>query len=360
MAALMPLAESSYSLRGNDGKPLTPYISDSPLKDRETRMKWLIENVGLAHHGKEAKVETLKLDDLLPPSEQIKKRMEHADLIVVTSQEIDLMGEQSTEGKLLARSVMESIIQFIVRGIRVLSNLGCEKIILTTDHGFIFGEDVEDHMKITSPGGNISELHRRIWIGQGGIEDPAFFRQKGLPFGVNDDIEVAVPWGFGVFKAKGSAGAYFHGGMSPQELIIPLLELSSKGKQEQLPSIVKWDIIPLKETIITRVFTVKILGTSSSFDFIPPKIRLEMRDSKDEKGSPSIAEPFDASYGFDDETKEIQLKTRIGDDLNIEVNEIRLVLIREPKSKSVDIQMIDTSTGVNIKIIKNIRVNLSI
>ena len=40
-------------------------------------------------------------------------------------------------------------------------------------------------------------------------------------FGVNSEYDIATPRTFACFKAKGGARAYFHGGLSPQELIIP-------------------------------------------------------------------------------------------------------------------------------------------
>ena len=43
---------------------------------------------------------------------------------------------------------------------------------------------------------------------------------------MESDLDIATPWTFACFKSKGGARAYFHGGLSPQELIIPVVAMT--------------------------------------------------------------------------------------------------------------------------------------
>jgi hypothetical protein len=66
------------------------------------------------------------------------------------------------------------------------------------------------------------ELHRRCWIGRGGSNPPATVRVHGAQLGYDTDLDFVFPSGDGVFKAGGDL-SYHHGGLSLQELIVPVL-----------------------------------------------------------------------------------------------------------------------------------------
>ena len=52
----------------------------------------------------------------------------------------------------------------------------------------------------------------------------------------NDEVYVTVPIGVDVFKTKGPGMNYVHGGFSLEEVIVPILEISSKkGAKNQRP-----------------------------------------------------------------------------------------------------------------------------
>src|SRR5579863_9693851 len=69
---------------------------------------------------------------------------------------------------------------------------------------------------------------QRVWVGRGGAAGGASFLRAPLSaFQLSHDptLEIAVPWGFGGFKASGGSLAYFHGGLSPQEIVVPVVEV---------------------------------------------------------------------------------------------------------------------------------------
>lgn len=76
--------------------------------------------------------------------------------------------------------------------------------------------------KTDPPGGQTLEIHRRCWIGHGGATPPGTVRLSGPQIGCDTDLEFIFPTGVGVFKT---------GGLSLQEMIVPVLTLKM-GKEE--------------------------------------------------------------------------------------------------------------------------------
>ena len=74
------------------------------------------------------------------------------------------------------------------------------------------------------------------------------------------------PGALGAFRVPGGASAYFHGGMSPQELAIPVLSLIPKQTAASAaPSAdVEWDIRLGSRKITTRVISVRVGGRSAA------------------------------------------------------------------------------------------------
>ena len=220
MASLLPGAQQSASIVSINGGNIALAINGTVIKDRKDRLKFLKSNV-------EAPVFDTKLDDLLPkPSKKVSEGIRNANLILITSQEIDLLGEGNNIA--LARWTMDEVLRQLKQAFRILGQQGVKTIIFTADHGYLFADELSSDMKIDSPKGSVADLHRRAWIGQGGETSSAYLRAHLSDFGIASDLDIAVPWGFACFKVKGGADAYFHGGMSPQELIIPVVTLRPK------------------------------------------------------------------------------------------------------------------------------------
>jgi hypothetical protein len=227
------------------------------LRERKDRVACL------QHWGELASktVYEIKLGDLLlfSPTKKLKIAVNEADLVSVTSQEIDEQGEIGNIPT--ARQCMDQVLSMLPRAIKLLADLGCETIIMASDHGYVFGEELDTDMKIDPPGVQTSDLHRRVWVGVGGSREDTFLRVPLSRMGLAEDLEVAVPWGYGAFKAPGGANAYFHGGMSPQEMVIPIVSLHPKHSAEAAPSAdLSWELVLNSRKISTRFLTLQVGG----------------------------------------------------------------------------------------------------
>src|SRR6266478_5773877 len=275
MAALLPKAYESAKVVSVGGGKLALEISGEVIKDRKDRVAFLKANAGVP-------VFDAKLEDLFPkPGKKIKEGIQNAKLTLITSQEIDELGEADNLAQ--ARLQIDGVLSHLRRGVRVLADHGIKNIVLVADHGHLFADEIGEDMKIEAPGGKVEDLHRRVWVGVGGTSEPSYLRASLSSLGVDSEFDIATPWTFAVFKSKGGGRAYFHGGLSPQELIVPVVVMHSTAKPLAPATSIQWTLSPGTPKLTTRFFSVQIAGTeteSSLFGFEPPKVRIELRANK--------------------------------------------------------------------------------
>jgi hypothetical protein len=266
MAALLPGADQGAKVVYVGGGKLGMEIARTTIKDRKDRVAFL-----KAHAG--AVVFDAKLDDLLKPSKKVRDGIQGAGLVLITSQEIDELCEADNITQ--ARRQMDGVLNDLRRGFRVLAGLGVKTIVLAADHGHLFGEEIGEDMKIEAPGGETADLHRRVWVGLGGTSEPSYLRLPLRTFGVESEFDLATPYTFACFKSKGGARAYFHGGLSPQEVIIPVVVMTPTAQAlAGPPTGIQWILSTGSKKLSTRFFSVQVGGSSTGlFGLEPPKVR---------------------------------------------------------------------------------------
>jgi hypothetical protein len=338
MAALLPKAGESAKVVAVGGGKLALETGGKVIKDRKDRVAFLKENAGVP-------VFDAKLEDLLPKAgKKVKEGIESAKLILITSQEIDDLGEGDNITQ--ARLQIDSVLGQLRRGVRVLADNRINAIVLVADHGHLFADEVSEDMKIESPGGKVEDLHRRVWVGIGGNSEPSYLRTSLASLGVESEFDIATPWTFAVFKTKGGGRAYFHGGLSPQELIVPVVVMHPAAKPPATSTGIQWTLTPGTAKLTTSFFSVQIAGTeseSSLFELEPPKVRIELRANKK-----CVSVPVSASYGFENATGEVKLKVAEDDNKRIEPNTVTVMLSEEISQKTVGVYLLDATTGAEL------------
>lgn len=348
MAALLPGAHANAKVVTTGGGKLALEISGTVVKDRKDRVAFLKKHAGV-------EVFDAKLDALLPkPSKKVREGIANAQLILVTSQEIDELCEKDNITQ--ARRQMDGVLNDLRRGLRVLLDLGVQRIVLAADHGHLFGEELSEDMKVDAPGGETVDLHRRVWVGNGGKADDAFLRLPLGSLGMQGEFDLATPWTFACFKCKGGARAYFHGGLSPQELLVPVMTIGPSAKPTSgRPVGIVWTITPGSQKLSTRFFSVQITGVNTGlFDIAPPKVRVELRA----KGK-TISRAVSASYGFEEATGDVALRNDETNTKNIAPNTVTLMVIEEPDQKNVGLYLLDAATGAELSRLEKIEVTIA-
>ena len=243
MAALLPGAASSFSVVEHKGN-LASQIGENVMPTLKERKKYL----------KAIRPDSvdIPLDDLLLwSSARVGKKLGESPLVIVRSQEIDAMGESGQE--LAARQVMGSIIGNLARAVRKLSKLGIEQFVITSDHGHQFSTRKGEDMTMDRPGGETVDQHRRCWTGHGGHTTAASVRVTGAQLGYSTDMDFIFPRGLAVFKSGGDL-AFHHGGISLQEMVIPVITLRMPSREQDAPASSSVKIVGHPSTLTNRTF----------------------------------------------------------------------------------------------------------
>lgn len=336
MAALLPGASASFSVDVNKGK-LTTCIEDVQMPNIQARLKFL--------KAKVPDVAEMPIGKLLQSSQgRLKKTVDKASLVVVRSQEIDFLGEGNDDW--LARQVMDTTIGNIARAVRKLAGLGIEQFVITADHGHLFSSRKEEDMRMDPPGGDTASIHRRCWMGRGGQTPSGTVRVMGTELGYNTDLDVIFPTGTAVFSTQGGL-SYHHGGISLQEMLVPVISLRFPASVEEMSSL-EIALEDCPHTLTNRTFGVKVAVASDLFQQEPVILRLILLSGGEQVGQTGMA--IDAD--FDRTTGCVAVKpgttASIGLMLIRDDCETVQIVVQDPKTDAVLAQSADISVNLGI------------
>ncbi|HSZ04633.1 MAG TPA: PglZ domain-containing protein [Solirubrobacteraceae bacterium] len=287
MAALLPGASASFSVIAGNGK-LAARVDDSVMADLVARLKFFKLAV--------PDLVELTLDKLLHTREsKLATMIGAAPLILIRSQDIDLAGEMADS---VARHVMDTTIGNIARAVRKLAAAGVESFVITADHGHQFTSRKDEDMRTDSPGGDTVELHRRCWAGRGGTTPPGTVRVSGAELGYDTDLDFIFPTGLGVFKAGGGL-SYHHGGISLQEMVIPVLSFRVATRRETKPLGRRVDLTDVPQQLTNRTFGVRlsVVGDVLTTEPISLRVVLIAGDQQVGQAGMAVGADLDSSSG---------------------------------------------------------------
>lgn len=319
MANLCPGAARSFSV-DEIGGSLIVTVAGTQVATVDDRKKLLRGAVG--------DFTDLELGKCVQLGEQaLRKEIEGAKAVLIRSTEFDVHGEA---GLLSAAWTGFADTQATLpRVVAKLARAGVRRVVITADHGFIaLSRRLGDAYKIDPPRGGSGELHRRAWIGRGGVDHPSVVRIPLASTGVSTDLDLLVPRGLALFKAGGSK-QFFHGGLSPQELIVPVIVADLAVAPELGSVTVNIDIVG--GVISTGIFAATVTFRGNLFT-TSVVVRAVARRGKDlVVGRVINGDGFDAESGTVDvpSTKEVRLVFQVtkrldpNDQVEVEVLDAR-------------------------------------
>jgi len=329
MAALMPGAEKGMAVVTTPAGKLAAQVGEARLAGAADRLKLLESVTG-------GTLLDITLDELLTSPKyatpaQLKERLTGKRLVVIRAVEIDSEGESDLI--LPARRGMSRALADLKKAVHRLAAAGVERFVITADHGYLFIDHLNEAMKIDPPaGGEEISRHRRCWVGRGGDRRPAFVRFKAAELGMGGDLEFAFPRGLGAFKAPGAASSYYHGGLTLQELVVPVLTFRMPAPEQALAG----DVFNIRldpPRVTNRFFMVTVLYARTLFSPPARRVRLEIMANGQLAGHAKAAQ-----YGYDPSSEEITLES--GKD-----NTVTLFFNADQASGDMVIQMKDAESG---------------
>jgi hypothetical protein len=160
-------------------------------------------------------------------------------------------------------------------------------MLLTADHGFLFQQDDVDKGDMaplpaaeewTFPG-------QRFAIGKRIAEDPTVKVFSAEALGVGGDWSAAFPLSLGRFVRPGSGKRYVHGGISLQEVVVPVVRIH-KARTDDTGQ-VEVDLLRVPAKITTGQISIALFQDRPAIDKVLPRT---LRVGVYAKGSTSISE----------------------------------------------------------------------
>jgi len=219
MAALMPYADGNIRLV-KEGENLVPHVKDQKVVIPTDRLEYMRGLYGDRCHM----IELAGLLTKKPP-----KWSQTVDLLLIKTTDIDTIGE--TKPVDMYR-VLPEIIRKVIAGVKKLRKLGFERAIIATDHGFMLFSEREAGDAVEKPSGEWFKVKDRCLLGSGSPNaGTVVFKIEDV--GIQGDFSnYAVPRTFATF-VKGRL--YFHGGLSLQECVLPVISVDLSARAEEKP-----------------------------------------------------------------------------------------------------------------------------
>lgn len=248
MASLLPGNSQSLNLLNQDNQ-LKVLLDDQPLASVSQRMDVFRKRYGQRF----AEIELVRFVREIPKIENT------VELLIIRSNDMDNDFESNPEA---APGLISRTFQKIRSAIYKLRDMGFQDVIICTDHGFFLNTAMEPGDVCRKPSGKWINVHERTLLGDG-VGDTAnlvlLAEKLGIQGGFN---QVCVPRAMVAYRA---GQWYFHGGVSLQEAIVPVISIRVRAAETGISSKLSVSINYKRgsKKITTRLPVIEIEASAS-------------------------------------------------------------------------------------------------
>ena len=161
------------------------------------------------------------------------------EVVYVYHNQVDARGDKANTENEVFKACDEAIEEIYGLIKRLSTNANVQNFIVTADHGFIYKRDkLNESDKISSLDIKQASINRRYILSDNAITGDGIASEKlNRMLGNQSDSYVSFPVNANVFKVQGGGQNYVHGGCSPQEMLVPLIQVKTeKGYVETHPA----------------------------------------------------------------------------------------------------------------------------
>lgn len=295
MAALMPGADGMLRLVEKGGE-LVPVLGSRLLKTSADRMKLLSDTYGDRFFH-------TTLDKLLGATQQTAASLKKAEFFVVRTQDPDAVAENL--GSWRARRYLSDVIGDIAGAVRWVVSQGFDRVVISSDHGHVMLPEIPAGDVIQPPRGSWLVSKRRCLLGSSLAGSSGTVILKAAQVGIEGDVqEICFPIGFRVFS---EGEGYFHGGLSLQEAVVPVITLRAERANDGVAGKPEIEILYRTDRFTSRVIGLKFLLKSDMFgNPARARIRIEAYVGSGSKAK-VVGEAADCE-ARDERTREVTLQ----------------------------------------------------
>ena len=258
MASLLPHKSLEIT---DDYKVLTDgYACDSKIDRMKILQSYEPESICLDYEHD--KLKTCKKNEM-------RDWFTGKQIIYIYHNQIDARGDKvDTEDEVFV--ACEEAIQEIIDLIKKIStNANTYKFIITADHGFIYKrEKIPESDKIGGVSGKTAYINRRFIISKTPVlEDGVQSLDLKTILGNEDDKVISFPTSSNVFKVSGGGQNFVHGGSSPQEMLIPVIDVKMDRYHADTRN-VQISLVSMIQKITNLITTMDFIQSDPISDFV--------------------------------------------------------------------------------------------
>ena len=261
------------------------------------------------------------------PSSEIREIIKENDLIYIWHDAIDAAGDSNTlHGE--APNAAALAIEQIALLVKKLTSANINNLIITADHGFLYRMTPvpeEDMAEDKFP--DTASVDRRYVIGTGLQSSHSSRHFNASDLGLAGDMEVVIPNGIMRFRQKGNSGRYAHGGMTLQEMVVPVISVKKVRVGTNVP--VEVSLAAVNKTITTGQITVKFFQNESVSEKVKPRTLIMKFINKNEE---AISDTVELTFDSTSENRRDLEKTatfRFKPNLNLKNGDNVILLMQE-------------------------------
>ena len=269
MAALLPNEE--LKLKINENAPV--YVDGISSMGKENRIKILQKYSD--------KMTALLANDVLSKtSDELRSIVKENNVIYIYQNIIDKNGH-TDESKVF--DAAKETVSELIKIVKKMANANINNMIITSDHGFIYQNKKLDDTDFLSvkPEGDIVYDDVRFVIGRNLNDSPSLKKYNSKDIGLTCDYEFQFAKSINRLRKQNSNGKYVHGGLSLQEVIIPVIQINKKRESDT--DNVDVSVLKGSSIISSNQIAVKFYQENAINDKLQPRtLRIGIYNKDDE------------------------------------------------------------------------------
>ena len=188
--------------------------------------------------------------------EKIRGLLQKKNIVYIYHNQVDARGDKPASENEVFTACSEAIEEIHKLIKKLTSYISAPKFFITADHGFLYKRDkLQEFDKVSYDREICTYSNKRFLLTTQKVNEPGM---KSRMMAYMNQLYVTTPIGADVFKVAGGGQNYVHGGSSLQEMLIPVIELTTNTRA------VAYDYVDVILTTVNR----KVTNLITYFDFI--------------------------------------------------------------------------------------------
>ena len=188
--------------------------------------------------------------------EKIRELLQKKNIVYIYHNQVDARGDKPASENEVFTACSEAIEEIHKLIKKLTGYISAAKFFVTADHGFLYKRDkLHEFDKVSYDREICAYSNKRFLLTTQKVNEPGM---KSRMMAYMNHLYVTTPIGADIFKVAGGGQNYVHGGSSLQEMLIPVIELTTNT------SAVAYDYVDVILTSVNR----KVTNLITYFDFI--------------------------------------------------------------------------------------------